>query len=166
MGRTATKWLAQALDVPYEPMPYGEDFPLFVSPAHLDLVRLDAWSPPEGTKIGIIRRQPEHQLLSIINRRLAIGLPVDPARMVSVYSMYLIDLQQFFEEGAEVMDYEKLTEDTTDFLAQIAWIPQELLKNIRPCFEHRVNTLPKSIVKLPPWAMDLALKIGETYDRW
>lgn len=161
VGRTATKWLAECLGWDHEPKKFDG---CAVSPTHLHQMAINGWEPPKGTKFAVITRQPEDQMLSIINRWHAVHSPSFKDIWLDRLPRYLTVLNRLVENGAGVMRYEKLTCDHRTLLSELQWAGMPT--NGTSWSTDRYNTHPKVHDKLPAWAKAVAWDLGEHYKKW
>lgn len=161
VGRTATQWLATCLGWDHEPQHFNT---CAVSPTHLHKMAIDGWIPPEGTKFAVILRDPEEQMLSIINRWHAVHGPGFKDVWLGRLPFYLDTLDCLVDEGAGLMSYEQMTHGHTHLLEQLS--NADMPTNGVSWSLDRVNTYPKAITKLPAWAKATAWTLSEHYEKW
>lgn len=162
IGRTATKWLAACLGWDHEPRVFRGRA---VSPTHLHKMAIDKWEPPEGTKFTVIIRDPDDQMLSVINRWHAVRSGyLFRDTWETRLPHYLATLDRLIEEGAGLMQYEDMTHCHPDLLVQLsnAGMPAN---NVIWSTED-FNTHPKVIIELPAWARATAWTLYEHYEKW
>lgn len=163
IGRTGTKWLAKALGVDHEPAVFNGRA---CSPRHLYLM-VTGWQPPKGTKVVVMTRNAEAQMLSICNRAAALGegkLQI----FKEMFRGYLRVLNRLVAAGAPVIHYEDVIgnlEATATFAFDHLGI--DCLDGMSVEEEQsRLNAHPQVITELPPWAKSHAKEMQRHYDAW
>ena len=157
LGRTGTKWLAECLGWPHEPSSVK---PRMVSPRHLQIVTLRKWKPPKNCKIIVITRDPNDQILSIMNRWLALNQPITNKDLwVDAKLKQLGTLSRFVSHGAKVIRYEEMIQGPEKLAELLDPYPVEWT-------EERFNSYPKLIRIISPWALPLRDRLRKEYMRW
>lgn len=161
IGRAATAWLARCLEWDHEPKHFSK---AAVSPTHLHLLSIGKWKLPRNTKVAVITRNPEAQVLSVVNRWRGMGnWRVREISWLKHLDGYLTKLDELVIAGAGVMSYEKMTHCPKCLLSELrgAGIEEPVSFIV-----HRYNTFPKAVTKLDPTMKGVAARLQKHYARW
>lgn len=161
VGRTGTAWLASCLGWDHEPQVFSE---AAVSPRHLHLLAKREWTMPRDTKVAVITRDPQAQVLSVVNRWRALGnFGARKVVWLKMLPRYIEKLDELVIAGAGVMNYDSMVHCHRCLLSQLqaAGMPSA------PRFDtSRRNAFPKAVVELDSTMERAAGKLRAAYRRW
>lgn len=162
IGRTATKWLAARLKVDHEPLIFEGRA---VSPKHLFMMTKMWEHKCSGLKehqFGVIIRDPNAQLLSILNRGGTV--PGSLEIFKANWENYLNVMDKLVEDGALVIEFEHMVHSPhyLGLVAEYFGVDELELDG----FDERLNVIEGPHRSLPKWARVVRSAMGAHYTHW
>lgn len=160
IGRTATKWLAARLQVDHEPAEFAGRA---VSPRQLFMnVAMGVPWPVSPWRMGVMVREPQAQILSVINRMREVDI-----NRLSLFRKhwqgYLVALDKLVLGGARVIRYAEVTTSTVALQRVADYFGTDVEWD---GFKERLNVYPSTVKTLPGWANVIHETMLGYYSTW